>query len=621
MSGRRARAGHAEVTASIKDRISGGLKRIKAKMNSFAASSAKIGGGLLGGALAAGSLFIAPIKSASRLQETMAKFDVVFGENAESVKGWADGFASEVGRSEQQIADFMASNQDLLVPMGLEPGAATEMSKQITGLAVDLASFNNMNDADAQRDLQAALTGSGEVMKKYGVVMSQAAVNQQLLNDGIDPKTATNAQKVYARMNIILKGTTAAQGDAVRSGNSWANVQKRIWASVDNTLASIGSGLLPIISEYGNKVAWLIETSGSWISQNQHIVQWIAAGIGVVGLAGVAFLGLGAVFGTVSAIISGATAAIGLFTTGVAIAGATVGFIVSPIGLVAAALIGGVGAWLYFSESGNNTITFITAKLGQLLEFGQKVFGGVYDAVVAGDWELAGKIMWTALRVAWATGIGWIQGLWIDFKFGMLSTFDVMVTGFRSKWNDVTAFLGKGIIWLIDKANAASEALTGEKLINVDTEEMRKLIDDENASFQNRIFNDQIKREQERLKDIDDAKKKLGGEALQRELDQLISQASEKRAQFDAELDQPIGPTEAQLAEFEPPTLSDLGSTTTRAGSGQSALGSFSLDALQAFSNTRTLEDQNLQANERTAEATEEMRDTIEDGFELEVTD
>ena len=45
------------------------------------------------------------------------------------------------------------------------------------------------------RDLHAALTGSGEVMKKYGVLVNEAAAKQEVLNQGLDPKVATDQQK------------------------------------------------------------------------------------------------------------------------------------------------------------------------------------------------------------------------------------------------------------------------------------------------------------------------------------------------------------------------------------------------------------------------------------------
>lgn len=208
---------------------------------------------LAGGAVIAGGLAVA-IKAASDMQETMNKFNVVFADNSTAVKKWSDDFATRIGRSKKQIADFMAGSQDLFVPLGFEAGAATELSKQITGLAVDLASFNNTADADALRDLHAALTGSGEVMKKYGVIVSEAAVKQELLNQKIDPKTATEQQKVQARLNLIMRGTTAAQGDAERSSGAFANQVKALKGQISDAAVAIGSAFLPMATKMIAKV-------------------------------------------------------------------------------------------------------------------------------------------------------------------------------------------------------------------------------------------------------------------------------------------------------------------------------------------------------------------------------
>jgi len=201
-----------------------GFKGITARVEGLTAGLARlgmVGGAALGAAGIAGGLFAMgrSIKSASDMQETMNKFNVVFGESSKEVKSWSDNTAKAFGRSKKQLADFLSSSQDLLVPMGMNEGAALDMSKALAKLSMDLGSFNNKSDADVMNDLQAALTGSGEVMKKYGVIVSQAAVNQELMNNSIDPKAATEAQKAMARYNIILEGTTAAQGDVARSSD------------------------------------------------------------------------------------------------------------------------------------------------------------------------------------------------------------------------------------------------------------------------------------------------------------------------------------------------------------------------------------------------------------------
>jgi len=239
------KAGSAYVELLMRDKdFTKRLRAAGAGLKLFALSAMS-----LAGPIAAAFSFGSVIKASSDVEETMNKFNVVFGKNSKEVKQWSDGFAKDVGRSEEQIARFVSNSQDLFVPLGFEAGAATEMSKQITGLSLDLASFNNMQDADTMRDLQAALTGSGEVMKKYGVVLSEAAVKQELLNQKLDPKKASDQEKVQARLNIIMRGTTAAQGDAIRSAGGFANMYKALKGRLFDTAATIGSALLPGVTK------------------------------------------------------------------------------------------------------------------------------------------------------------------------------------------------------------------------------------------------------------------------------------------------------------------------------------------------------------------------------------
>ena len=49
--------------------------------------------------------------------------------------------------------------QDLLVPMGFARDAASEMSKSVTTLAIDLSSFNNIPVDDALLAIRSALIG------------------------------------------------------------------------------------------------------------------------------------------------------------------------------------------------------------------------------------------------------------------------------------------------------------------------------------------------------------------------------------------------------------------------------------------------------------------------------
>lgn len=298
------RAGAAFVEGVFKDKaLIAGLNKTQRTIVSFSASATKAFMGVAAGAAAILAPMALCIKVGSEMEETMNKFNVVFGSNAKVVKAWADDFAGSMGRSKQQIAEFMASTQDLLVPLGFTQEEATKTSKTITQLAIDLASFNNMSDADTLRDLHAALTGSGEVMKKYGVVVSEAAVKQELLNSKLDSTKATEQEKAFARLSIILRGTSAAQGDAERSADSFANQTKRLEGEIKNAAASIGSALLPVVTPLVKQAGDVVQRFAAWVEKNQETVVMVAKVVAIVG-------GLAAIMGTLTTAIGGVTVAL-----------------------------------------------------------------------------------------------------------------------------------------------------------------------------------------------------------------------------------------------------------------------------------------------------------------------
>ena len=259
-----------------------GIDNANRKLKSFADASNRVGKAMLAAGGVAAAAFVPAIRAASDFQETMSKFNTVFGESSAAVKAWGDEYASQVGRSKKQLADFLSSSQDLFVPMGFDAATAENLSKTITKLAIDLASFNNKSDADAMNDLQAALTGSGEVMKKYGVIVSEATVKQEALRQGWDVKKLTEVQKVQARLNIILAGTTAAQGDAIRTSDGFANQMKRLAAAGDDAKVALGNAVLPMVTELVSALADGTKTVAEFIETNEGLVRVGAAIAGVL---------------------------------------------------------------------------------------------------------------------------------------------------------------------------------------------------------------------------------------------------------------------------------------------------------------------------------------------------
>ncbi len=198
----------------------------------------------------------ASVLAASDVEESLSKFNVVFAETAGTVTDELAAMADATSRSRFDLMEFAATFQDTFVPLGFAREEAAAMSTQLTQLAVDLASFNNVAEPDVVRDLQSALVGNTETLRKYGVVATQAAIVQKALELGLadSAKEMTAQDKAAAILAITLEGTADAQGDAERTAGSFANQSRALEAAIQDLKVSIGDDLLPIMQEWQETV-------------------------------------------------------------------------------------------------------------------------------------------------------------------------------------------------------------------------------------------------------------------------------------------------------------------------------------------------------------------------------
>jgi hypothetical protein len=191
------------------------------------------------------------LKAASDLEEATNKFDVVFAGQGRRAAQAVDVLTKAYAMSTREARQYLSSVQDLLVPMGVMPQKASEISAEVVKLAADLGSFNNLPTAQVIGDMQSALVGQYETMKKYGIVMSETIVSQQALNLGLakNKEALTPAQKAYASFTLMVKDSQAAIGDMGRTGDGAANQWKKWQAGIEDLSASFGKQLLPAAIE------------------------------------------------------------------------------------------------------------------------------------------------------------------------------------------------------------------------------------------------------------------------------------------------------------------------------------------------------------------------------------
>lgn len=212
------------------------------------------------------------IKAASDLEEVSSKFNVVFKGQEKVAKEWAETLVGSYAMSIREAKQYLSSIQDLLVPMGMASKEAGELSNEIVKLSADLGSFNNLPTERVMLDIQSALVGNFETMKKYGVVLNATIVQERALAMGLaETKDELNAgMRAQAAYTLMVEGSQAAIGDMARTSESYANQLKLMHARTEDLKAALGDALLPVMTEYLSQLNKVIEASVRWTKENKE---------------------------------------------------------------------------------------------------------------------------------------------------------------------------------------------------------------------------------------------------------------------------------------------------------------------------------------------------------------
>lgn len=247
------------------------------------------------------------ISAASDLAESTNKVTQVFGEADKEIFKFGETAAKTLGQTNIQARDAAATFGIFGKSAGLQGPKLAKFATGLTTLASDMASFSNTSPEEAIDAIGSALRGEAEPIRKYGVLLDEAALKAEALslgllkpvknqskikatqvkiiegqrkyNDAVKSygkdslealkaeanlgtardqlKKATEGtigpltqqQKVLAAQSAIMKQTADQQGDFARTSGGLANQQRILKARFEDAKAELGKGLLPIATE------------------------------------------------------------------------------------------------------------------------------------------------------------------------------------------------------------------------------------------------------------------------------------------------------------------------------------------------------------------------------------
>jgi hypothetical protein len=352
--------------------------------------------------LPAAAAGVAFFKLAGDANETLNKVRVLFGENADEIEAWSKTAIMAFGMTSTSALDAAANFNAFATGAGLAAQDVMSFSTLMTQLAADMASFNNTTPEEAVIALGAAFRGEFEPIRRYNVMLDVASVTQEAVRLGLIKQgdELNRTARLLATQSLVLKQTSAQQGDFARTSDSAANQQRIMVARAKEAGIAFGQILIPPVQA-------LIRILTNGIQAFNHMSEGQKRTV-------ISIVAFAAAVGPAIRLVTGF---IGVITrlAAVARAAATVqAFLTASVGGPGAliALAAGAGAAAVFVVAMNNVIDSTTAAAkasegsGVSAEDASSAYAGatdVTDEFSRANVDLSGKTKVTKEKLSEAT--------------------------------------------------------------------------------------------------------------------------------------------------------------------------------------------------------------------------
>jgi hypothetical protein len=397
------RAGQAFIEIGLNnDPLTKGLKAAESQLKSFGIAVTQIGAA----AGAAGAAITVPLLA-------MAK---TFAEGTSALQHMSE----RTGISIEALSALAYAAKQTGIDLDTVEGAVRKMQKALTA-----GSLENQQAAQTFERLGLNVKALEQLKpeKAFEILADRISkIPNENARAGaamlIFGKTGTSILPLIENMAALTKEAKdfglVASTKGVEAGTRLQHAFNLLDKSIAFTQGTIASSLAPTLTEMNAAFARNLKTVREWIAANKPLVlQAFQIGLALTAV-GTAFATLGAAF-----IASGAV--LGGVATTLAAVGAALAALTSPISLVIAA-IAGLGTWfLRSTETGQQSLAFIGKQFQQLKAEAIATFGGIADALKAGDIVLAGQILWTGLQVEWLKGKVALLNIWDEWGVSMVA--------------------------------------------------------------------------------------------------------------------------------------------------------------------------------------------------------
>ena len=247
------------------------------------------------------------LESAMNAVESENLFAVSMKNMQDSAREWSETLGESLGLNPYGLREDVAILNTMTRSMGLSEQQAFSVSKTITELSHDMASFYNITQDDALLKLRAGLTGEAEPLKRLGILVTENTIKQVAYASGLASvgEELTEQQKLHARFVAIMAQTTDAQGDLARTIDSPLNKLRRLNEALQLLKIELGMELIPIFSHFADELLPIMKRFNGMNDSTKDLIIKIGLFAAAIGPFLLILPGLVKLFTLISGAISG----------------------------------------------------------------------------------------------------------------------------------------------------------------------------------------------------------------------------------------------------------------------------------------------------------------------------
>lgn len=308
-------------------------------------------------------------------------------------------------------------------------------AKALKGLGIELEAVNGefVTLENLVDQLQGKLSRfpSARRFKKIAEIFPQRQVAAAAILINAGPEELAARKKVLASAKGAVKELAGIQL------NTLTGSVQILRSAVTGLAIDIGRTFKDPFRVAVESLIKLANAAAKWVKVNKTVVAILAVVITAMAATSVSLIALGLGFQFASFVVTGYIAALILAKAATLTFVGVLALLGTPLGVIAALVVVLGVTFLDMSRAvslGGDIISdvvgWLMERFSELLNFTERIFGGIADAFEGKDVQLAVKILWLSIQVVWAENIGKLLGKWRTFKIAFLQVSSDLWTGF-----------------------------------------------------------------------------------------------------------------------------------------------------------------------------------------------